>query len=166
MPEAEEVKKSDAQADINLRTNPDPILRDLVCTVRGTNAEVGITLMVGGILVSGLIVSLHLYLEHLRTEIEKVCQDKGVVGLIQKKCDEGKQLLLSPISEESPPPPVLSICLKDARFFHPGKDKESTEGVWWRGRISEIDGFSLGRMDEAAPLLGKSMREQIQVEDT
>ncbi|MBP0716154.1 hypothetical protein J8I33_22850 [Burkholderia sp. AcTa6-5] len=44
-------------------------------------------------------------------------------------------------------PPPQYIHIKGARFFsNSGNPIPGNGGVWWRGRISEVDGFCLGEL--------------------
>jgi hypothetical protein len=45
--------------------------------------------------------------------------------------------------------PPNYIHLKEAKFFLPsgaGKPIPANQGVWWRGRLSEVSGFILGSL--------------------
>jgi len=45
------------------------------------------------------------------------------------------------------PPRVAYIHLRDARYFAPGQSPVPTNtGVLWRGKLTEVDGFSIGTM--------------------
>jgi hypothetical protein len=48
--------------------------------------------------------------------------------------------------------PIGSIHLKNARTFIPGAAGIPTHGgVWWRGRLSSVDAWSLGLFAEGPP---------------
>jgi hypothetical protein len=147
MPETNEVKGSEARVNINLRQHADPILDDLVRLVEKSTAEIPITLMVGGILVSGMLVSHKSYLNYFSTEFPKSCQDAEIVGFIQSQCKKAEEAPSSPKSEEGPPEPRQYIHLKDAKYFVPSQNPiPQAGGIWWRGHMSEVDGFNIGTL--------------------
>ncbi len=127
---------------------PDVWLRLLVELVNQTGAEIPLTLTVGGILVSGILVARKSYVEHLRTAISSVCKDEELVKTYQSECDKALKRPASPASQKYPLLPH-AITLKNVRYLLPGHKPNSGSNVaWWRGLISEVDGFSLGQLDE------------------
>lgn len=50
-----------------------------------------------------------------------------------------------PEEEEDPYADVQFIHLKDAQFFSPGQNPMPSNGVLWRGKISAVCSFHLGR---------------------
>src|SRR5918993_1449756 len=98
--------RDEKTATLSQATN-DWFLQFLVDRVNGTTTEIGITLQVGGLLVSGMLVS----------------------------GDKYKQRPESESTKESEGPPFY-IHLKNAKFYSPGASPIPANGVWWRGRIS------------------------------
>lgn len=121
----------------------DWFLQKLVNIVNGNDVEFGITLNVGGFLVSGLIVSGHKYFENFANEfclafnfgeqkddIFKSFADLGLLYTKEKKDDD---------------PPPMYIHMKNAKFYNTnGSPIPNNTGIWWRGRVSEVSGFTLG----------------------
>ena len=131
----------------------DWFLQLLVDAVNGTTSEVGLTIQVSGLLVSGTLVSGEKYFEGFAEALaaaqadDKESAEKHRAAFAkygeQYKRSEGNG------SEEKKALP-LYIHLKDARFYTPGtKPIPGNKGVWWRGRISEVSGFILGVLDIA-----------------
>ena len=121
-------------------TNVDPWLQLVVASsIRindGTDRQIetGITLHVGGLLISGNIISRRDFLmSHPQTDKMQEVLDK---------LDKPDNMPGDKPSEELPE----FIHLSGARFFIPGNPPIPTDidGVFWRGRISEVAGFSFG----------------------
>lgn len=130
--------------------NPEPMpqfaqtdwfLQMLVQLANTSPMEIGITLQVSGMLVSGSIVSRKSYFEGFAEDFaspfsgepntaETMKKNFSMFG--EKKLDENEQL-------------PQFVHLKSARFFNTiGNPIPKNRGVWWRGRICEVGGFSLG----------------------
>jgi len=127
--------------------NTDWFLEMLVEMQNGTDGYVGITLNVGGMLLTGDLISGHKYFEWFADsftkgvvkgedsqKIREVLASLGDIYTKDKKVDKTK-------------PPVY-IHIKDAKFFQPGGNDSipTSENTWWRGRISAVDGFILGKI--------------------
>lgn len=126
---AEVEKESEAGA---IEAPPyDPILGlyiDLVELIEGGDGPTSITLCVGGMLVSGEIISADEY--HEATGFARVLEK-----LRQHEDSEERMFLQA----------RRFIHLKNARFFmgaHSGIP--NNKGVLWRGRLSEVTGFNTG----------------------
>jgi hypothetical protein len=92
--------------------------------------ETGITLQVGGMLVTGHIIPVRQFLlEHPLTDRILEAYEK-----LEKQ---------DPTPEEDKNDAYHYIHLSGARIFLPGQPPIPTqgEGVYWRGRISEVSGF-------------------------
>ncbi|MFA6560536.1 MAG: hypothetical protein WCV00_01345 [Verrucomicrobiia bacterium] len=95
-------------------------------------AEIGITLHVGGLLVSGIITTPRDFLmNHPLTDQVLEVHDE----LMKAEATDSKD-------EDSALPEF--VHLRNARFFVPGQLPIPQEGVYWRGRLSEIAGYSFG----------------------
>jgi hypothetical protein len=85
-----------------------------------------------GFLVSGMTISGDAYFEQLVAEFSERFTDDEIV---------------KPKDLEEPELSPMFIHLKDARFFHnSGAPIPGNDPVLWRGRISEVSGFSLKEM--------------------
>jgi len=106
--------------------------------------ELGITLTSHGFLVSGILIGGQKYFDGIAEEFASAFNDAE--GLKETFSDMGKKVYDKPKNDEPANPPTF-IHLKDAKFFHPnGQPIPANRGVWWRGRLSEISGFSLGNL--------------------
>ena len=92
--------------------------------------ETGITLLVGGMLVSGYL-----------TTSEAYCQ-----GTFRRDADFIRALVArltgEPVSTEEPP---LYIHLRDVQIWSSPLGR-ATHVPWWRGRLRSVDGFALGEV--------------------
>ena len=133
----------------------DNVLEELVRLADAYDLQVGITVYIGGTLISGLLVSGRHFFEGsaLRlTQAKGPQQTKARLAKFFKK--QMKQTY--PSSGEAAPEktdgkaPVGYIHLKNARPFD-AEGPYLREGVWWRGRIDRIDGFNFGVVDDSGP---------------
>lgn len=149
MSEDSQNEKNTTIEEIEPKHERDWFLQTLVSMANNSqNAiQIGITLLTHGFLVSGKLISGKEYFSGVAeefasgfTDIENAAAIKrGFEGMVNKVYDR-------PENSEIPPPGLLH--LKDAKFFHTnGNPIPGNRGVWWRGRISEISGFSLGSLE-------------------
>jgi hypothetical protein len=97
--------------------------------------KLGITLHVAGMLVSGYVINQRQFL------LTHPLTDKLLE--VGEKLEESDEESVA-VDDESP----HFIHLSDARFFLPGHPPIPNDGgVYWRGRISEVSGFSFGILD-------------------
>ena len=131
----------------------DFLLRALVDLANKTGMEIGMTLSVGGVLVSGNLASGKTYFKEIAAETLQATGDAKDSGINQSLSDYfanwGKLIYEQPENEDQSNDEAMSqpnyIHLRNAKFVHnSGKSMPSNRGIWWRGRLSAIDGFSLG----------------------
>ncbi len=129
----------------------DWFLQTLVNMANTSDSEIGITLQVGGFLVSGYLVGGSKYFEGFAAEFtgalisdQTTAEDyrKGFLNLAERAYK-------STDTKDAPPSLPMFLHLKGARFFNTsGKPIPANRSVWWRGRISEVSGFILGVLSE------------------
>ncbi|MDZ3990360.1 gas vesicle accessory protein GvpU [Pseudomonas sp. Teo4] len=119
----------------------DDTLQHLVHLANEGGVEMGITLMVGGALVSGYLISSETYFQRVIDSVVEVSAPGENPGV-----DAVAKLL----AERTPPSggPIASqfIHMRDARFYNGRNDPLPTNGTLWRGKIASVDGFSIGRL--------------------
>lgn len=121
----------------------DWFLQKLVNMVNYGKWSFGITLNVGGFLVSGNLIGGKEYFEGFSDEFAGAL--KGLDGADEVKNVLSKNGDIYTSGEDMSLPSYVHI--KGARFFNTnGNPIPGNRGVWWRGRISEVDGFSLGSL--------------------
>lgn len=126
-------------------------LQDLVELANsGPFDGVTLTLQMGGILVSGTLTSRTKYFEEGMTQsklspFSSSPEDRTWIlenfgSEADKKSQEALALAGTPLR-------TWYIHLRNARVFHPsGGSIPKNEGVWWRGKITAVDGFFFGSL--------------------
>jgi hypothetical protein len=113
--------------------------------VNNTQLQIGITLTVGGNLISGTLISHQTYFEQLALDFST-----PFGGLEGVEPSEVRDMLLA----FSPEPPAEGesetafqfLHLKDAKVFSNADLPIAASGVLWRGKIAAVDGFNLGSL--------------------
>lgn len=129
--------------------NRDWFLQSLIDLVNGREIEIGLTLHAGGFLVSGLLVSGHQYFTGFGAEFARTFNDAELTEDIQRAYARWGGIYTVPKAPGETFTKANFIHLKNARFFNTaGEPIPANMSVWWRGRVSEIDGFFLGMLSE------------------
>ena len=111
--------------------------------------EFDVTLTVGGSIISGVLISGKTYFEELAVMMEEnsngagdlsktladLWRPNGAVYAFEKPDDA---------PEDWSPPSIGYIHLRNARYFLSGQPIPSAPGMLWRGKLSSVDGFSIG----------------------
>ena len=109
-----------------------------------------VTLNVGGFLVSGILAGGKEYFKGFGKEFSVYAgnDEEARRDLAESMAQWGK-IYDNRDKEENPSPPTY-IHLRDAKFFQTsGNPIPGNRGVWWRGRVSAVDGFILGTLSPA-----------------
>ena len=131
-----------------MMSTEDWFLQGLVSIVnKSPEISIGITLHVDGFLVSGHLVSGKRYFEGFAQEFGG--RVPGVKNDPEKQIEKAVAQLGKSFygdeAEKSGGRPVHYIHLEGARMFHPGGEAiPADRGIWWRGRLTCVAGFSLG----------------------
>lgn len=131
----------------------DWFLRNTISTLTPLGVELGITVMVGGMVVSGTLISGAKYFEEMGNSIQgKGGEQEDVVNAIAESWKAWKVIYDKP--EDAPddwkPEQTSFIHLRDARVFAPGQPSlPSNQGVLWRGKLSSIDGFTMAQISDS-----------------
>ncbi len=117
----------------------DVFLRRLVNAVnRGGTAEFAVTLTVGGVVVSGVLLSGSEYHARVTENLVELAESDEVATALRAAIGPRD---LSPEEEEA----IGYIHLRDAHIVHPsGALLPAGPGVLWRGRLETVDSFVLG----------------------
>ena len=128
-------------------TEGDVVLSELVRLADEQGLEVGITVYIGGTVVSGMLVSGQEYLEASALRLQSAEGPPETKAALDRffRAQRDQQYASSGAAstEGEDPPPVGYLHLRGARPFD-AKGPYLEEGVWWRGRIDRIDGFNFG----------------------
>jgi hypothetical protein len=136
---------------------PDNALEILVAAVnRAQSIEIGVTLHVSGIVVSGLLISGQSFFDLLGRWLAETGSSENapireaLAGwpahfVEQYRADERRPDDSEDHGEGRPPRTITYIHMRDASVVGPGLPP--LPGILWRGRLSHVSGWSLGRFD-------------------
>jgi hypothetical protein len=135
----------------------DSLLEHLIKFANTDALNIGITIFVNGIIVSGTLISSKRYFDGIIHQIyqsnnntttsderdpkEAIKETFSFMEDIRSKLDRKS---IDQISAEE----VNYIHLEDAKFYQSGLPITSEDGLFWRGKISSIDGFIFGTFVE------------------
>ena len=126
----------------------DWFLEELVILANDSGFGFGVTLQVGGLLVSGTLASGAAYFEGVAAETAPALE--GDLAETFQKWFGNFRDLANRKPPDGVPRTVRFIHLRDAKFYNTtGSPIPGNRGVWWRGRISEVGGFVLGTLGES-----------------
>lgn len=117
----------------------DYLLQDLVLLAE-QGVEIGITLQLGGTMVSGIVASGKRYFEAI-TENMVSASPAEFKSIFETYFDDYGALYEKPIEDRKP---ATFIHLRDVRYWVAGGHVAPAAGIWWRGRIDQIGGFHFG----------------------
>jgi hypothetical protein len=108
----------------------------------------GVTLQVSGLLVSGVLAGGKAYFQGFAEDFASGLDDPGVAESVRDSFAKHGEIYKKEGDDALPFPQY--IHLRNARFFNTsGNPIPGNKGVWWRGRISEVAGFTLGSLSQA-----------------
>jgi predicted hydrocarbon binding protein len=123
----------------------DSFLQYLINLTNLLNIEIRITLNVSGFLVSGSIVSGAKYFEGFGKDFSSMHSPSDDPERLKDYFSKFSEIYTQSIEEDKEIPSQDYIHLKNAIFINAaGSSVNSLPGVWWRGRTSEVSGFTLG----------------------
>ncbi|MBJ7551867.1 gas vesicle accessory protein GvpU [Marinomonas ostreistagni] len=134
-----------AAAEVVNMDGKDWFLQDLIEIVNSGKLAFDITLTVGGFLISGTLIGGQEYFEGFGEEFSFGLHGEAAEKVKKAFAKNGQIYVSNTTTSHSMPPNY--IHLKNAHFFHTsGSPIPENRGVWWRGRVSEVSGFSLGAL--------------------
>lgn len=117
---------------------------------RKSGFGVSLTLTVGGFLVSGVLVSGEDFIKDFGEKLANALGTHFDDEEIKTSIEESYKMLregIYSVPEDERPEPVF-IHMRDVRFFTAAAQPIPTQdGMWWRGKMSDVSGFSLGAMN-------------------
>lgn len=100
-----------------------------------------------GIIISGTLISGKKYFEKASETVKEASREPNDMASVLGEAWRHYTALYEP-PEEAPedwqPIPASYIQLMNAQFFTPGQSPIPENGTLWRGKLSSVDGFSLG----------------------
>lgn len=139
----------DAQIDIEKSwrgRGTDWFLQQLASWANSMNIEFGITLNTPSGVVSGTMISHQKYFSAFADNFAGEWAGQSKEKLRELIAGYGEPL---PEEEESADPFINYIHLKDAQIYAPGQNPMPSTGILWRGKISAVSGFNLGRLESS-----------------
>lgn len=133
-------------------TDPDPALQWLVDAFDHVRAEVDITLIVRGVMMTGVLISAEDYAGNVAAELREMHgftspDDQGFDvlfhGLLDRARERHEQHEAAKRGEGEDKTPAEFLHLKDA---WPVPGARTGVGGWWRIRLADIDGWTFGKM--------------------
>lgn len=121
----------------------DWFLQQLASWANSMSIEFGITLNTPSGIVSGTVISHQKYFIAFADSFAGAWPGESKEKLRELIAGHGKPLSEE---EESANPFINYIHLKDAQIYAPGQNPIPQKGILWRGKISAISGFNLGRL--------------------
>jgi hypothetical protein len=129
----------------------DGFLQSLVDLMNRTPLEVGITLSVNGLTISGMMISGRRYFEMLGDSVASSLTDQPTIAeSLRQYCSMPASLYpAAGETADADRPPPFFIHLRDARIFHnSGAPLPTNQGVLWRGKLTDVSGFFIGSMSQ------------------
>ena len=146
-PRAAPIEKGESDTAPPLRhpAELDVVLQALVDTVNHGDTEFPLTLSMGGMIVTGTLVSGRKFFDGLAAEFAEASPSAKTVWRKSFRL-LGSAYYPASKQELSKSPPHY-FHLRDAHFLGPTPAPIPTNrGVWWRGRIVRVDGFFFGTL--------------------
>ncbi|WP_454752051.1 gas vesicle accessory protein GvpU [Cupriavidus necator] len=136
-----EVTQQDISPDDELQPQVDWHLQTLIRLANNMGAEMGITLMVNGTIITGTLISGKAYFEEFAANFAA-----GWANQDDEARNELREMMAQPAKEYGPDNadiPISFIHLRNATVRTPTGSMPNG-GILWRGRLTEVSGFFLG----------------------
>ena len=122
----------------------DYFLDIIVSVVHTTDIEIGITLNVNGLVVSGQLISVEIYFRELSEGMNLATTNteagNAVINAFKEAFRSLSDQAISSGQDRSPD----FIHLRNAIVYSSGNTEMPISLPLWRGKLSSVDGFSLG----------------------
>lgn len=137
--------KPEKNEEADHRTNNDWFLQQLIRFVNADDMSFSLTLQVGGLIVSGTVISGNKYFQEFSDQFCTAIVNDEIRDDFRKYFSMNQDIYKGDRENNDNVPLPSFIHVRNARFYHPGGDPlPSNGGILWRGRIAEVDGFFLG----------------------
>jgi hypothetical protein len=125
----------------------DPMLQALAEVAERSTLELGVTLNVKGLIITGFIISQSTYFDALIEGLNNVKQDHTVKESLLEFLSGLKDKLASPTDEQNLQKYPNFIHLRNVKIYpSEGRGMPTYGDALWRGLIESVDGFALGEM--------------------
>ena len=112
--------------------------------INQTNVHIGITLTVGGNMITGTLIPHSAYFERLAKDMSAPFAASG--GDAQKTLHDRIIRFNDPV-DPGTELPIQYIHLDNARVHTGGNQILPSKGTLWRGKLSAVEGFILGELN-------------------
>ena len=131
----------------------DPSLESLVALINLMDTvEVGITLHVKGAVVSGMLISSRSYFNLLVYKLRESSGGDFLATFFEPDLERAKDARTKYQTDEIPPPRPLHLHMRQAATYLTGANEPLVSSIW-RGRLTEVDAWSMGNFGAAPPPL-------------
>jgi hypothetical protein len=126
----------------------DTLLEELVRLADRRGLEVGVTIYIGGTLISGVLTSGQAFFEGAALRLQSARgpahAKQALMGFFRDHRDQEMPSSGEGEGVDTEGDPFVGyVHLRNARPFD-ASGPYLSEGVWWRGRLDRIDGFNFG----------------------
>lgn len=136
-----------AAQPVSVVADQDWFLKATLEVLVSRGVEFKATLTVGGAIVSGTVISGATYFEELGNLLAAAsAADGDMASLLGSQWKQYAAIYRKPddAPDDWKSPPLGYIHLRKAHYFAPGQPSIPAGGMLWRGKLSSIDGFSIG----------------------
>lgn len=144
--ENSEAPNADKNDELPAEPKSDILLGVLVEAANKSGGSLGITLLVHGAMVTGVLIGGEEFFEGVAGQLEDALHENGEEssdgGLAAVFREQGTTLYGDP--EALDDTTVAYIHLRDAQVYQSTLSAIPTPGTWWRGWLSSVDGWILG----------------------
>jgi hypothetical protein len=124
----------------------DAMLQAFAAVAERSTLELGVTLNVKGLIITGFIISQENYFNALIEGLESIDQDNDLKESLQDFLAQLKDKMVGGSAKGKQTLPKF-IHLRNVKIYpSEGKGMPTYGDALWRGKIDAVDGFSLGEM--------------------
>lgn len=140
----------DKVQDVDVIGSKDWFLQSIIGVAVSSGVEIGVTLTIGGSIVSGTLISGATYFKELGEKLQSEPEgEHGIKHILGKGWSEYQNIYQKPsdAEEDWETPKANYLHLRNARYFAPGQQSLPRDvGFLWRGKLSAVDAFALGAL--------------------
>jgi|GEM_PF-696268 len=125
----------------------DPMLQALAEVAERSPLELGVTLNIKGLIITGFIISQSNYFESLISGLKSTDQDSEIKDSLLEFLSGLKEKLTAKPKQQSSHEHPKFIHLRNVKIYpSEGRGMPTYGDALWRGLIDSVDGFALGEM--------------------
>ena len=129
---------------------PDNVFAMLVHVANTSDVEMGITLHVHGQMITGRLISGATYWAESAADLRAGGQGptellEAMAESMEQVADEYRRMYAEDATDGDDPAMAAFLHLRNAHTLGP-QGPTPTDGAFWRGRLSSIDGFTFGEL--------------------